>query len=145
MKSFFKILGKSLIGVPLAIFFYELLNLTISILMEQYVRVDLFNLRDVINNYITLAFTGYLFAIIYNYLQLEKDPVKVTKKGITVTGIVFACMTAGIIADDVYLGLLVGSMFALLMCAITFIIFLFNRKEIENINSKIKENQEKKD
>ena len=52
MKNVLRLLKKSFVGIPVAIFLYEMFNLTLSIIMKQYVKIDGFNLQRLIYDYI---------------------------------------------------------------------------------------------
>lgn len=150
MKNFLKILGKSLIGIPIAIFLYELLNLVISIILQQYVRIDGGILQEVIYEYLFYGILGCGLSVMLFYinsLKEEKDAIKKTKKVIEVYGIVFIVMflLISFLENDLILGLIIISATSLLICLCLFIIFLFDKKDVNRINKKIKENEEKKD
>jgi len=153
MKNFLKVLRKSLIGIPVAIFLYEILNLIISIIMKQYVKIDEFNLHQLIIDYIEYGLIGYGLAFIMKYMEYfikksDKNEIQKTKELVTVFGVVIIIIilvNSIIETDMMIIGLAMIAMISLLMCVLLFIIFLFDKKEVNNINKKIKENQEKKD
>lgn len=146
MKKFLKVLGKSLIGIPISIFLYELLNLVISIILQQYVRIDGGILDEVIKEYLFWGILGYglrIMCLYINSLKEEKDIIKKTRKVIEVFGIVFILMflVISILDNDFILGLIIIPAMCLVICLCLFIIFLFDKKDINNINKKIKENE----
>lgn len=149
MKNFLKVLGKSLIAIPISIFLYELLNLVISIILQQYVRIDGGILQEVIHEYLFYGILGYGLSIMLFYIDSlkEKDTIKKTKKVIEVFGIVFTIMflLISFLDNDIILGLIIISVMCLVICLCLFIVFLFDKKDVNNINKKIKENEEKKD
>lgn len=72
MKNILKSLKKAFIGIPLAIFLYELFNLAISIALKQYVRIDGGDLKEVITGYVEFAITGYGLAFMMYYVDILK-------------------------------------------------------------------------
>ena len=150
MKNFLKVLGKSLIGIPIAIFLYELLNLVISIILQKYVRIDGGILQEVIYEYLFYGILGYGLSIMLFYinsLKEEKDTIKKTKKVIEIYGIVFIVifLLISFLENDLILGLIIISAMCLVICFCLFIVFLFDKKDVNNINKKIKENEEKRE
>ena len=152
MKNTLKILKKSLVGVPVAIFLYELFNLTISIIMKQYVKVDGFNLQRLIYDYIEFGIAGYGYAFILNYIEYsvknsEKNTIKRSESIVNVFGtvIILVILIGSIIEKEIISGLLVIAMISLLVMSLLFILFLFDKKEVNNINNRIKENEVNED
>lgn len=152
MKNVLKLLRKSLIGIPVAIFFYEIFNLTISIILKQYVKIDGFNLQRLVFDYIEYGVAGYGWAFIMNYMEYNlensvKNEIQKSKEVVTVFGVVITLviLIGSIIENDMFFGLVVIAMISLLVCLLLFIIFLFDKKDVNSINKKIKENEAKKD
>lgn len=152
MKNTLKILKKSLVGVPVAIFLYELFNLTISIIMKQYVKVDGFSLQRLIYDYIEMGVAGYGYAFILNYMEYsvkssEKNAIKRSESIVNVFGtvIILVILIASIIEKEISFGLIVITMISLLVISLLFVLFLFDKKEVNNINRKIKENEKNKE
>lgn len=148
MKKILKILGKSLIGIPIIIFLYELLNLVISIILQQYVRIDGGILQDVIREYLFCEILGYGLGVIIFYinsLKEERDTINKTKKVIEVLGIVLMLMFLAIsfLDNDIVMGLIIMASICLLILLCLFIIFLFDKKDVNNINKKIRQKEEK--
>lgn len=148
MKNILKILKKSLVGIPVTIFIYEMFNLTISIIMKQYVKVDGFNLQRLIYDYIELGIAGYGYAFILNYMEYnikksEKNAIKRSESIVNVFGtvIILIILIASIIEKEIAFGLIVIAMISLLVISLLFILFLFDKKDVNNINKKIKENK----
>ena len=77
----------------------------------------------------------------------EKDTIKKTKKVIEIYGIVFIVMflLISFLENDLILGLIIISAMCLVICFCLFIVFLFDKKDVNNINKKIKENEEKRE
>ena len=150
MKNILKLLKKSCIGIPVAICIYELFNLSISIIMEQYVKIDGFDLNRLILDYIEFGITGYGWAFIMNYMEYclkrsEKNEIEKSKSIVTVFGTVITLiiLIGSIIENDILFGLLIIAMISLVVCFLLFILFLFDKKDIDNINKKINENEKK--
>lgn len=146
MKKILKILGKSLIGIPIAIFLYELLNLVISITLQQYVRIDGGILQEVIYEYLFYGILGYGLSVMCFYvdsLKYEKDTVNKTRKVIEVFGVVFVIMflLISFLENDFVFGPLIVLAICLMVCICLFIIFIFDKKDVDNINKKIKGNK----
>lgn len=151
MKNVLKTLKKAFIGIPLAIFLYELFNLTISIVLKQYVRIDGGNLKEVIITYIESAITFYGLAFMMYYIDIlkkssEKNEIQMTKSVINTFGIVMILiiLIMSIIDNDILFGLITIVMILLLVLVLLFIVFLFDKKEVNNINKKIKEDNKNK-
>ena len=152
MSNILKVLKKSFVGIPVAIFLYELFNLSISIIMKQYVKVDGFNLQRLICDYIEFGIIGYGYAFILNYIEYniknsEKNVIKRSKSVVNAFGIVIilVILIGSIIEKEIVFGLLVIAMILLLVMSLLFVLFLFDKKEVNNINNKIKENKKKED
>lgn len=152
MKNILKVLKKSLIGIPVAIFLYEIFNLTISIIMKHYVKIDGFNLQQLICDYIEYGITGYGWAFIMNYMEYyikksEKNEIQKSKEIVTVFGVVITLiiLIVSILENDILFGILTIAMISLLVMILLFIIFLFDKKDVNNINKKIKENKKKEE
>ena len=152
MSNILKVLKKSFVGIPVAIFLYELFNLSISIIMKQYVKVDGFNLQRLICDYIEFGIIGYGYAFILNYIEYniknsEKNVIKRSKSVVNAFGIVIilVILSGSIIEKEIVFGLLVIAMILLLVMSLLFVLFLFDKKEVNNINNKIKENKKKED
>lgn len=150
MKNVLKALKKAIIGIPLAIFLYELFNLTISIILNQYVKIDGFNLEQLIKDYVSGSVCGYGLAFMMYYLKniiktSEKNEVEKTKSVVNVFEIVMISIIfiISLIDNDILFGLITIAMISLLACLLLFIVFLFDKKEVNNINKKIKENNKK--
>lgn len=150
MKNILKSLKKAFIGIPLAIFLYELFNLAISIALKQYVRIDGGDLKEVITGYVESAMTGYGLAFMMYYIDFlrkesGKNEIQMTKSVINTFGIVMilTILIMSIIDNDILFGLITISMILLLVLVLLFIVFLFNKKEVNNINKKIKEDNKK--
>lgn len=150
MKNVLKALKKAIIGIPLAIFLYELFNLTISIVLNQYVKIDGFNLEQLIKDYISSSVCGYGLAFMMYYIDIlknssEKNEIQMTKSVINIFGVVIILiiLIASIIDNDMLFGCIMIAMISLLVFLLLFIIFLFEKKEVNNINKKIKENNKK--
>lgn len=150
MKNVLKALKKAIIGIPLAIFLYELFNLTISIVLNQYIKIDGFNLEQLIKDYISSSVCGYGLAFMMYYIKnitktSEKNEVEKTKSVVNVFGIVMISVIfiTSLIDNDIPFGLITIAMISLLVCLLLFIVFLFDKKELNNINKKIKENNKK--
>lgn len=152
MKNTLKVLTKSFVGVPVAIFIYEMFNLAISIVMKQYVKVDGFNLQRLIYDYIEFGMVGYGYAYILNYMKYniknsEKNEIQRSRSVINVFGIVMILiiLIMSIIDNDLFFGCIVIAMLSLLILVILFILFLFDKKEVNTINNKLKEKEVNKD
>lgn len=150
MKNVLKALKKAIIGIPLAIFLYELFNLTISIVLNQYVKIDGFNLEQLIKDYVSSSVCGYGLAFMMYYIKnitktSEKNEVEKNKSVVNVFGIVMISIIfiMSLIDNDILFGLITIAMISLLVCLLLFIVFLFDKKEVSNINKKIKENNKK--
>lgn len=150
MKNVLKALKKAIIGIPLAIFLYELFNLAISIVLNQYVKIDGFNLEQLIKDYVSSSVCGYGLAFMMYYIKnitktSEKNEVEKTKSVVNVFGIVMISIIfiMSLIDNDILFGLITIAMISLLVCLLLFIVFLFDKKEVSNINKKIKENNKK--
>lgn len=152
MKNILKALRKSLIGIPVAIFLYEMFNLTISVILKQYVKIDGFNLQRLIVDYIEYGITGYGWAFIMNYMEYnlknsEKNEIQKTQSVVNVFGtvIILIILIGSIVEKELLFGFLIIAMISLLMCVLLFIIFLFDKRDVHNINKKIKQNKNNKD
>ena len=150
MSNIFKVLKKSFVGIPVAIFLYELFNLAISIIMKQYVKVDGFNLQRLIYDYIEFGIIGYGYAFILNYIEYnnknsEKNVIERSKSVVNIFGtvIILIILIGSIIENEIVFGLLFIAMISLLVMSLLFILFLFDKKEVNNINNKIKEKNSK--
>lgn len=150
MKNILKLLKKSCIGIPVAICIYELFNLTISIIMNQYVKIDGFNLQILIKDYIEYGVVGYGWAFIVNYMEYniknsDKNEIQKSKSVVTVFGTVITLiiLIGSIMENDILSRLLIIAMISLVVCFLLFILFLFDKKDVDNINKKIKENEKK--
>lgn len=146
MKNILKSLKKAFIGIPLAIFLYELFNLAISIALKQYVRIDGGDLKEVITGYVEFAITGYGIAFMMYYIDFlrkksGKNEIQMTKSVINTFGIVMVLtiLIIGILNNDIIFAFIIIPMVSLLLCLLLFIVFLFDKKEVNNINKKIKE------
>lgn len=146
MKNILKTFKKAFIGIPLAIFLYELFNLAISIALNQYAKIDGFNLEQLIKDYISSSVCGYGLAFMMYYIDIlkessEKNEIQMTKSVINTFGIVMilTILIMSIIDNDVLLGFIISLMIILLVLVLLFIVFLFDKKEVNNINKKIKE------
>jgi len=142
----------ALIGVLATIGFIELLNVIISIYMGEYVRIDGGDLSFIVKGYIEVAVLGYGMGwifIICNRVANDdkKDPVQKTKIIINSTWII------SIIIITIYTILtldLVGALIMIILSVVLFggallLVYLWDRIVINEINNKIKENNEKKD
>lgn len=152
MKNTLKLLKKSCVGIPVAICIYELFNLTISIIMDQYVKIDGFNLQRLIKDYIEYSVVGYGWAFIMNYMEYNiknsnKNEIEKSRSIVNVFGLVLTLiiLIGSIMENDILFGLLTIAMISLVACLLLFILFLFDKKDVNNINNKIKENEKKKD
>lgn len=151
MKNILEALKKAFIGIPLAIFLYELFNLAISIALKQYVRIDGGKLEEVITIYIESIIQGYGLAFLMYYTDIlkkesdKKNVIQMTKSVINAFGIVMilTILIMSIIDNDIIFGFIIIAMISLLLLLLLFIIFLFDKKEVNNINKKIKEDNKK--
>lgn len=142
----------ALIGIPIGIGILELFNFTISIMMGEYVRIDGGNLELIIHDYTLSGIMGVFMAwifIICNKIDKDenKDPVQKTKGMISsswmiisILIIVYALLTSELLmAVEALAGVTIFFGGALLL------VYVYDKKVIKQINSKIKENQNKKD
>lgn len=146
MKRIFKNLFKALLGIPVTIFLYELFNLTISIILSEYVRVDNFNLNEVIQNYFSYAVFGYamaLLALISKDISKDagKNLVEKTNQTLSIFLIIFIVLfiSEGLILNDMLASILIIAIMSLVIITLLFIVFLLDKKEINKINKKLKE------
>ena len=152
MKNILKILKKSLVGVPVAIFLYEMFNLTLSIIMKQYVKINGFDLQRLIYDYIEFGIAGYGYAFMINYIEYNikdsnKNEIQRSKSIVNIfaTVIILIILIGSIMENEIVLGLIVIAMILLLVMSLLFILFLFEKREVNNINKKIKEKEVNKD
>ena len=148
MKNILKILKKSLVGIPVAIFLYEMFNLTLSVAMNQYVKIDGFDLQRLIYDYIEFGIAGYGYTFILNYMKYnikdsDKNVIKRSENIVNVFGtvIILIILIGSIIEKDIGFGLVVVAMISLLVISLLFILFLFDKKDVNNINKRIKANE----
>ena len=142
----------ALIGVLAAIGFLEIINVIISICIGQYVRMDGGNLEEVLENYITFGLYGYAMAWIFIYCNKiskdeNKDIVQKTKKVIIVTWVILLIVDFiyGILLSDFRGALYLNVMYSCMFGLVLLVLYVCDKKEIKEINDKIKENKEKKD
>lgn len=149
-----KVFMKSFLGIPLAIFLYEIINIifSITVFQNQYFRLDMFDLKEIITIYIELAIIGYiLFFSMYYEMFLRNSGKKeneIAKKSATIMVITFILIIFGLMftVDS-------NSYAIAISCPIIIIIFgvigaikgFSDENTIKKINKKIKEIQEKKD
>lgn len=152
MKNILKVFKKSFIGVPVAIFIYEMFNLAISIVMKQYVKIDGFNLQRLICDYIEFGMVGYGYSFMLNYIKYniknsDQNEIQKSRRVINVFGVILILiiLIMSIIDNDLFFGCIVIAMLSLLILVILFILFLFDKKEVNTINNKIKEKEVNKD
>ena len=148
MKNVVKLVKKSFKGIPIAIFIYEMFNLVLSIEVGQYVKIDGFNLNRLITDYIEYGFIGFTITFVANYLRYnikdsDKNGVQRSKSIVNILAIVMMLiiLVSSAIEGEIALGLIINSMISLLVCLMLFVIFLFDKKDVNNINKKIKENK----
>ena len=152
MKNVLRLLKKSFVGIPVAIFLYEIFNLTLSIIMKQYVKIDGFNLQRLIYDYIEYGIAGYGYAFILNYIEYnlknsDKNGIQTSKSTVNLLGIVMIAiiLIVSTIEGKLTLGLVIVSMISLLVIIFLFVIFLFDKKDVKNINKRIQENKDERD
>ena len=148
MKEKLIVFVKGLKGIPVAIFLYEMLNLTISIILNEYVRLDGFKLNELIIEYLELAIMGYGTAFMINYTKYisektDKSIIKKSKNVVDVFGItmILVILIISFIEKDFLIGLIIISMISLIIATLLFIIYLFDERDIKSINKKIKESK----
>lgn len=148
MKEKLIVFVKGLKGIPVAIFLYEMLNLAISIILKEYVRLDEFELNELIMEYLELTIMGYGTAFMINYTKYisektDKSIIKKSKNIVNILGItmILVILIISVIEKDFLIGLLIISMISLIIATLLFIIYSFDKRDIKNINKKIKENK----
>lgn len=149
MKNVLKLLKKSFIGIPIAIFLYEMFNLTVSIMAKQYVKIDGFSLERLMYDYIFGGMIGYAYFFIINYIDYniknsEKNLINKCESVVIFVGtvIMLLILFISIIEKQIGFGLLFIAMILLLILALLFIIFLFDKRKISDINNKIREKKD---
>ena len=120
--------------------------------MNQYVKIDGFNLNQLIKDYMWCTILGYGTAFLMGYgnyiiKNVSGNEIQKSRNLITVWGFVIITMVLimSIIENDVLFGLITIAMISLLGLGLLFIIFLFDKKEVNTINNKIKEKEVNKD
>ena len=152
MKNILKLFKKSFVGIPVAIFIYEMFNLVLSLEMEQYVKIDGFNLNRLITDYIEYGFIGFVITFVANYLRynikdLDKNGIQRSKSIVNVLtiAIMLIILVSTVIEGQIVVGLLINVMISLLVCIMLFIIYLFDKKDVKKINKKIQLYKEERD
>ena len=152
MKNVLKLVKKSFKGIPIAIFIYEMFNLVLSIEVGQYVKIDGFNLNRLITDYIEYGFIGFAITFVANYLKYNikdsnKNGIQRSKSivNLLATIMILIILVSSAIEGEIAIGLVINSMISLIVCLILFVIFLFDKKDVKEINKKIQEKQDKRD
>ena len=149
-----KLFMKSLLGVPLTIFFYEIINIILSIAYfeNQYFRLDMFNFTEILITYAELAIVGYTLCFSLYYEKHLRNSGKaeheIAKKYVKVLVSIFTLMAFIIymmscIYPDFYAVAISSPIILLIYCAITAVKGICDGNAIKKINKKIKENQNK--
>ena len=154
-----KVFMKSFLGVPVAIFLYEIINILFSIFAfeGQYFRLDAvneFNLNQVIIVYIELAVLGHLltFLTLYtSYLNYtEKNEIQKARKDAKISTIIYISallifILFTLLNDDSYAAAIAFPIIVVVFGVVNAIKSVVDENNIKKINKKIKENQSKKD
>lgn len=138
----------ALVGSLATIGFMEVMNVIISYCLGTYVRMDEFNLGVIIKDYISAGIYGYGFAWIFIYCNKiskddNKDIIEKTKKVIIFTWIIFVAINVicGIILSDYIMALQISIIFSAMFGFALLLLYLYDKKVIDKINEKIKENK----
>lgn len=144
---------KSLIGVPVGIFFLEMLNMCLSIRIGKYVRFEIietgvFDLNSILVSYLFCAVTSYLFMIYLKYIKhiLElglpvKEERKANKKVYPILMVNLIIMIIAFYTENLaaMIGGLVSYVWSGIVIAIMAVQTLLNRNNIKQINEKLKD------
>ena len=149
-----KIFMKSFLGVPVAIFLYELINIAFSIAIygNQYLRLDGFDLNQIIIIYIELAIFGYLMTFLTLYTSelnyKEKNEIQKARKDAKFSTIIYICviLIIGFVAifNDTYATAIAFPIILVVFGIVNMVKSIIDEKNIKKINKKIKENEIKK-
>lgn len=144
--SLFKDAVKALVGTFAIIGFMEVLNVIISVVVGQYIRIDEGVLENVINDYIFYGELGYgitWIVICYNRIQkdINKDVVQKTKSLVIQTWIILVIITliVGILTLNLKLTIFGITSYSAIFGLALLILYLIDKKLINEINKKIKE------
>ena len=154
-----KVFMKSLLGVPVAIFLYEIINILFSIFAfeGQYFRLDGvngFDLNQVITVYIELAVFGHLMTFLTLYTSklnyTEKNEIQKAKKDAKVSTIIYVStllifILFALLNTDSYAIAIAFPIIIVVFGVANIIKSVVDENAIKKINQKIKDNQNKED
>lgn len=143
---FFKDAIKALVGAFAMIGFMEVINVIISSMMGQYVRIDGGIIDNIVENYISYGALGYAIAwmlICYNKIIKDdnKDILQKTKSCIIQAWIIATIMTliSGILTLNLE-WIIIGIISYFVMFGFSLLVlYIIDKKSINEINKKIKE------
>lgn len=148
---------KALIGIPTTIGFIEIINLISSIVVGQYVRLDGGDLRIIIEDYMGYAAWGYALSLMILIMHriIKDENIDIIKKSelmmISSYLIISTVLSIGNIINNIYLKNTIHLLdifgafltFGLVFAPSLLIVYLWDKKVINKINNKIKENEKK--
>lgn len=142
LSLFLKDAIKAIIGIPILIGWYEILNLVISVMMGEYVRLDGGVLQTVIEDAVSAGLMGYGLAFgFFSWKRIfndkEKDEIQKSKSLILYFWIISIIVTIldGIILADFTMTLVLGGSFTIVFALATLVIYLWEY----SVNNKKKE------
>ena len=145
ISLFLKDAVKALIGIPTLIGFYEILNLIISVIIGEYVRIDGGVLETVIQDAIGAGTMGYGLAFgIFSWNRIfndnEKDGIQKSKSLILYFWIIVLIVLGlnAIILKDIEMLLVLGSIFTIVYGLATLVIYLWEHLIVDNKKSENK-------
>lgn len=135
LSLFLKDAIQAIIGIPILIGLYEILNLIISVMMGEYVRIDGGVLQNVIEDAVNVGLMGYGLAFgFFSWRRIfndkEKDEIQKSKSLILYFWIILIIVTIldGIILANFTMTLVLGGSFTILFALTTLVIYLWEYK-----------------
>lgn len=154
-----KLFLKSLIGIPMGIFALELINIVMSVVYGEYIRLDCLeggiNLSSIISSYLYCALSSYIITVcLCNSVEINKSEISVLEKSkesnklsIPLMILLFVIMIPTIIInpdDSDIFGFIPSFIWTGLAMIVVAVKCLFDKYTIKEINKKLKETITKK-